>query len=59
MLALFARLAADLSAGIDFRTKPEYGTLIRGLDHWGISKGELFEAAVKISNSIRDLDGSA
>lgn len=55
MLNFFRQFAEDLSSGKDLSNCPHYGTVIRGLDHWGISDGELFNDAIVISNQFRKL----
>ena len=53
MLALFERLRQDVEAGVRLRHRPEYFTILRGLDHWGISEGPLLQRASRISSDSR------
>jgi len=56
MLDFFQRLHSDLVAGVAVSTKTEYITIPRGMDHWGITDGELLEEAAKISDAIKRLN---
>jgi hypothetical protein len=52
MRVFFEKFRADILSGKDLREKPEYASVARGLDHWGISSGGLFEAAVAVANFV-------
>lgn len=55
MLKFFQLLHSDLTSGAEVANRTEYVTIPRGLDHWGITGGELFEEAAKISHAIKML----
>ena len=55
MLKFFQRLHSDLASGVVVSSKTEYVTISRGMDHWGITGGELLEEAAKISFAIKML----
>jgi hypothetical protein len=53
MTNFFERMRADVIRGLDVRSNPAYVSVTRGLDHWGIASGGLFEAAAAISSLAR------
>ncbi|HEY5955940.1 MAG TPA: hypothetical protein VIV60_05280 [Polyangiaceae bacterium] len=55
MHAFFAEMRADVLAGKDVAKIPQYVSVVRGLDHWGISGGRLFEASATIARMVREL----
>ena len=52
-LALLQRLQIDMRNEIQVSEIPEYRSIARGLDHWGIESGELLEDFADLSHSIR------
>jgi hypothetical protein len=50
MRSLFERMRADLTAGKELKSVPHYIAVVRGLDHWGIASGELFDSAANIGS---------
>ncbi len=52
--ALFEQMRTDVEAGKDVWSMPQYVSIVRGLDHWGISGGPLFEKAAAIGRMGRD-----
>lgn len=54
ILDLLARLRADLAAEV-LPEMASYTALARGMDHWGITGGELLEQAAQLSAEIRRL----
>ena len=52
-LALLQRLQSDIHNEVQVREIPEYRSLARGLDHWGIESGEVLEDFAELSQSIR------
>jgi hypothetical protein len=55
MLDFFRQMLNDVRTGVDLRSKPEYLTLVRGLDHWGVTGGAWLEQAARVSNLARKL----
>ncbi len=55
MREFFARLRDDLAGGRKVADVPEYRSISRGMDHWGIVEGELLDEADTISAEIRSL----
>lgn len=55
MLMFFETLRSDLRSGLDVSEKLEYRSIARGMDHWGISDGQLLNDATEISSEIRKL----
>jgi hypothetical protein len=53
MRSFFEQMRIDASAGKELKFLPEYVSLLRGLDHWGIASGPLFEAAAEIGMLAR------
>lgn len=52
-LALLGRLKNDIGNGVDVSEKPEYRSMLRGLDHWGIESGAVMESIGELSQVIR------
>lgn len=50
MLKFFQDLRLKLEAG----ERVPYLSIVRGLDHWGISGGELFQEAAKVDHDLRE-----
>jgi len=55
MLVFFRRMLTAIDHGEDLRANRSYSSIARGLDHWGISCGEMLQDAAKISSIIRAL----
>jgi hypothetical protein len=55
MRSLYERFREDVRSGVDVSRVPEYVSTVRGLDHWGVSSGPLFERAARISVIARAL----
>jgi len=55
MLKFFETLRDDLKNDVDVSAKAEYRSIARGMDHWGISVGQLLDDATEISMEIRKL----
>lgn len=55
MQAFFGRMRLDIVALADLSAHPEYLSIGRGLDHWGVGSGPLFEQALRISAAARGL----
>jgi hypothetical protein len=55
MQAFFRRMRLDIVALADLSAYPEYASIGRGLDHWGVGSGPLFEQALRISAAVRRL----
>jgi hypothetical protein len=54
MHAFFQQMRADVVAGRDVSKVPHYVGVVRGLDHWGISGGRLFEEAAALGRMVKD-----
>jgi hypothetical protein len=52
--AFFQQMRADIVAGKEVSNVPQYIAVVRGLDHWGIGAGRLFEKAATIGKMVRD-----
>ncbi len=52
LLGFFKRLCDDLKGGTPAFHKPEYMSIARGMDTWGIIDGDILEEAASISNAI-------
>jgi hypothetical protein len=50
MLNFFENMRRDAAAGKSLKTIPNYVSIVRGLDHYGISGGALFQAAAEIGD---------
>jgi hypothetical protein len=50
MLKSFQDLRVRLEAG----ERVPYLSIVRGLDHWGISGGELFQKAAQVDHELRE-----
>lgn len=53
ILALLRRLQNDLRNDIQVDEVPEYRSMARGLDHWGIEGGEIMERVAELSQAVR------
>jgi hypothetical protein len=52
MRVFFSKLRLDLLGSVDVAARPEYVSIVRGLDHWGVTSGPLFEQCANISYLI-------
>jgi len=52
-LTLLQRLQVDIRAEVQVSEVPEYRSIARGLDHWGIEEGEILEDFAGLSQLIR------
>ncbi len=55
MLRFFELLREDLINDVDVRSKPQYLSITRGMDHWGVVDGEILRQAGEISAKIKSL----
>ena len=55
MRTFFLQMRSDAAARKDLKSIPHYVGLLRGLDHWGIAGGELFEAAARIGSLVTQI----
>lgn len=55
MLVFFKELRQDAEAGVPLSKRPEYATVVRLLDYWGISEGPLCDHALEISACVREV----
>jgi hypothetical protein len=51
MIVFFDRMLRDVHTGQSLMPL-EYRTILRGLDHWGVVAGELFDKAAEISANV-------
>lgn len=52
-LSLLQRLQSDILNDVQVSEVPEYRSIARGLDHWGIEGGDILESFAELSQSIR------
>jgi hypothetical protein len=55
ILNLVEEMRADALRGRELRSVPHYVGVVRGLDHWGISGGDLFDAVAAIGALARGM----
>ncbi len=55
MMVFFERLREDVEGGVRLCQRLEYSTILRGLDHWGITEGRMHERASQISTAVREV----
>jgi hypothetical protein len=56
MIVFFDRMLRDVHTGQSLMPL-EYRTILRGLDHWGVMEGELFDQSAEISGTVAVLVG--
>jgi hypothetical protein len=54
-LKFYQQMRADAIHGKDLKSVANYLSVSRGLDVWGISSGELYQAALSVSAAVRAL----
>lgn len=49
----FEQMRIDVMKGESIVKMPQYTGIVRGLDHWGVTRGRLFEKAATIAKIVR------